>query len=40
MEDAMVINHASLDRGFAHGQVYKTEYIDLTAISNAKPGVI
>lgn len=29
MEDAMVINKAALDRGFAHGQIYKTEVIDL-----------
>ena len=25
MEDAMIINKASLERGFAHGQIYKTE---------------
>ena len=25
MEDAMIINKGSLERGFAHGQVYKTE---------------
>ena len=25
MEDAMIISKGSLDRGFAHGQVYKTE---------------
>eukprot|EP00127_Corallochytrium_limacisporum_P003379 Clim_evm7s149 gene=Clim_evmTU7s149 len=30
MEDAMIINKASYDRGFAHGIVYKTEFIDLT----------
>ncbi|XP_071812043.1 DNA-directed RNA polymerase I subunit RPA2-like isoform X2 [Apostichopus japonicus] len=29
MEDAMVLNKAALDRGFAHGQIYKTEVIDL-----------
>lgn len=29
MEDAMVINRGSLQRGFAHGQVYKSEFIDL-----------
>ena len=25
MEDAMIINKGSYDRGFAHGSVYKTE---------------
>ena len=25
----MIINKASLDRGFAHGTIYKTEEIDL-----------
>ena len=40
MEDAIVINRASLDRGFAHGQIYKTEFIDLEALPNAKPGVL
>ncbi|KAM9316988.1 LOW QUALITY PROTEIN: DNA-directed RNA polymerase I subunit RPA2 [Gastrophryne carolinensis] len=29
MEDAMVLNKASWERGFAHGSVYKTEFIDL-----------
>lgn len=33
MEDAMVINRSSLQRGFAHGQVYKTEFVDLKAVS-------
>lgn len=32
MEDAMVINRGSLQRGFAHGQVYKSELIDLKEI--------
>lgn len=32
MEDAMVINRGSLQRGFAHGQVYKSETIDLKEI--------
>uniref|UniRef100_T1J3J6 DNA-directed RNA polymerase subunit beta n=1 Tax=Strigamia maritima TaxID=126957 RepID=T1J3J6_STRMM len=30
MEDAMVINKASIDRGFARGTIYKSEFIDLT----------
>nr|CAD7596147.1 unnamed protein product [Timema genevievae] len=29
MEDAMIINKASFERGFAHGSVYKSEIIDL-----------
>ncbi|MGH0131111.1 UNVERIFIED_CONTAM: hypothetical protein FKN15_041994 [Acipenser sinensis] len=29
MEDAMIVNKASWERGFAHGSVYKTELIDL-----------
>ncbi|XP_053567930.1 DNA-directed RNA polymerase I subunit RPA2 [Bombina bombina] len=29
MEDAMVLNKASWERGFAHGSVYKTDVIDL-----------
>nr|KAF6448392.1 RNA polymerase I subunit B [Rousettus aegyptiacus] len=30
MEDAMVVSKASWERGFAHGSVYKSEFIDLT----------
>uniref|UniRef100_A0A8C6WC10 DNA-directed RNA polymerase subunit beta n=1 Tax=Nannospalax galili TaxID=1026970 RepID=A0A8C6WC10_NANGA len=30
MEDAMIVNKASWERGFAHGSVYKTEFIDLS----------
>merc|ERR1712078_409327 len=29
MEDAMIINRASMDRGFKHGTVYKTESLDI-----------
>ncbi|XP_036402565.1 DNA-directed RNA polymerase I subunit RPA2 [Megalops cyprinoides] len=29
MEDAMILNKASWERGFAHGCVYKTELVDL-----------
>ena len=29
MEDAMIINRSSLDRGFAHGALIKTETVDL-----------
>uniref|UniRef100_A0A8C6CE45 DNA-directed RNA polymerase n=1 Tax=Monodon monoceros TaxID=40151 RepID=A0A8C6CE45_MONMO len=30
MEDAMIVNKASWERGFAHGSVYKSECIDLS----------
>ncbi|XP_069811491.1 DNA-directed RNA polymerase I subunit RPA2 [Dendropsophus ebraccatus] len=30
MEDAMILNKSSWERGFAHGSVYKTEFIDLS----------
>ncbi|XP_023573130.1 DNA-directed RNA polymerase I subunit RPA2 [Octodon degus] len=30
MEDAMIVNKASWERGFAHGSVYKTEFINLS----------
>ncbi|KAL4563574.1 hypothetical protein LXL04_027617 [Taraxacum kok-saghyz] len=30
MEDAMVLNKSSVDRGFAHGHIYQTESIDLS----------
>lgn len=29
MEDAMIINKSSLERGFAHGSIYKSELIEL-----------
>lgn len=29
MEDAMVINKSSYERGFGHGTIYKSEFIDL-----------
>ncbi|KAF7997189.1 hypothetical protein HCN44_005466 [Aphidius gifuensis] len=29
MEDAMIINKASYDRGFAHGMIYKSEFVRL-----------
>ncbi|XP_076461526.1 DNA-directed RNA polymerase I subunit RPA2-like [Babylonia areolata] len=32
MEDAMIINKASYERGLAHGCVYKSQVVDLTAI--------
>lgn len=30
MEDAMIVNKSSFERGFAHASVYKTEVVDLT----------
>ncbi|GMH37284.1 hypothetical protein BSKO_05157 [Bryopsis sp. KO-2023] len=30
MEDAMILNRSSVDRGFAHGSVYKTEQVFMT----------
>lgn len=33
MEDAMVINRGALQRGFAHGQVYKSEFIDVKELA-------
>lgn len=29
MEDAMIINKAAYDRGFAYGTIYKSEFVDL-----------
>ena len=38
MEDAMIINRASLDRGFAYGTVYKSYFVDLfTVVGGRKP---
>ncbi|KAI3709939.1 hypothetical protein L2E82_39709 [Cichorium intybus] len=34
MEDAMVLNKSSVDRGFAHGHIYQTESIDLADEKN------
>lgn len=32
MEDAMIINKSSFERGFGHGYVYKTEVVDLREV--------
>jgi DNA-directed RNA polymerase beta subunit len=29
MEDAMILNKSSVERGFAHAYLYKTETVDL-----------
>ncbi|XP_039252285.2 DNA-directed RNA polymerase I subunit RPA2-like [Styela clava] len=34
MEDAMILNKASFDRGFAYGSIYKGDLIDLVKIVN------
>ncbi|XP_061680071.1 DNA-directed RNA polymerase I subunit RPA2 [Syngnathoides biaculeatus] len=46
MEDAMIVNKSSWERGFAHGCIYKTEMVDLalrargqdSVVFGAKPG--
>ncbi|XP_064598141.1 LOW QUALITY PROTEIN: DNA-directed RNA polymerase I subunit RPA2-like [Liolophura sinensis] len=42
MEDAMCLNKASYERGFAHGVIYKSEFIDLNGkvslVFGCKPG--
>ena len=35
MEDAMVINKGSFQRGFCHASVYKTEIIDLCKVQGS-----
>lgn len=40
MEDAMVVNKASLERGFAHGTVYSTEILDLNERSRSVGSMI
>ena len=34
MEDALIINKASYERGFASGMIYKSEFIELELVSN------
>ncbi|XP_070550165.1 DNA-directed RNA polymerase I subunit RPA2-like [Ptychodera flava] len=36
MEDAMILNKASYERGFAHGTIYKTEEVDLKKVTGDK----
>lgn len=33
MEDAMIINKSAYERGFAHGSIYKSEFVQLTGDS-------
>ncbi|XP_053477690.1 DNA-directed RNA polymerase I subunit RPA2 [Ictalurus furcatus] len=40
MEDAMIVNKSSWERGFAHGSVYKTEIVDLSEKVKGEDGVV
>ncbi|CAM6092481.1 unnamed protein product [Calypogeia fissa] len=40
MEDAMILNKSSMERGLCHGQVYKTETIDLTKLRRKGDGIV
>ncbi|KAJ1905596.1 hypothetical protein LPJ81_001838 [Coemansia sp. IMI 209127] len=35
MEDAMILNKSSFERGFGYGSIYKTEYIDLSKFNKS-----
>jgi DNA-directed RNA polymerase I subunit RPA2 len=39
MEDAMIINKSSLERGFGHGCIYKSKYIDLSDLKVRGQGI-
>lgn len=34
MEDAMIINKMALERGFAHGSIFKTELVETKVYYN------
>ena len=40
MEDAMVINRGSLQRGIAYGTVYKSEFVDLKEVVSRSTAVM
>ncbi|XP_051928915.1 DNA-directed RNA polymerase I subunit RPA2 isoform X2 [Hippocampus zosterae] len=40
MEDAMIVNKSSWERGFAHGCIYKTEMVDLAKQARGQDGVV
>ncbi|KAM9365251.1 DNA-directed RNA polymerase I subunit RPA2 [Pholidichthys leucotaenia] len=40
MEDAMIVNKSSWERGFAHGSIYKTELVDLAVKVKGEDGVV
>jgi DNA-directed RNA polymerase I subunit RPA2 len=35
MEDALILNKSSVERGFAHGTVYKSQVVDLKSVPGA-----
>lgn len=36
MEDAIILNKSSVERGFKHGSIYKTEVVNLRVIAGDK----
>eukprot|EP00058_Branchiostoma_floridae_P014006 XP_002599494.1 hypothetical protein BRAFLDRAFT_223894 [Branchiostoma floridae] len=40
MEDAMILNKSSLERGFGHGTIYKTEIISLRDLAQSARGPV
>ncbi|XP_024524228.1 DNA-directed RNA polymerase I subunit 2 [Selaginella moellendorffii] len=40
MEDAMIMNKSSMERGLAHGQIYKTEHVDLSLLQKKSDGIV
>uniref|UniRef100_A0A1A8I9F1 DNA-directed RNA polymerase subunit beta n=1 Tax=Nothobranchius kuhntae TaxID=321403 RepID=A0A1A8I9F1_NOTKU len=40
MEDAMIVNKSSWERGFAHGSIYKTELVDLAEKVKGEDSVV
>lgn len=36
MEDAMILNKSTLERGFAHGSIYKSHIVDLKLVKGDK----
>uniref|UniRef100_A0A3Q3GCL8 DNA-directed RNA polymerase subunit beta n=1 Tax=Kryptolebias marmoratus TaxID=37003 RepID=A0A3Q3GCL8_KRYMA len=40
MEDAMIVNKSSWERGFAHGSIYKTELVDLAVKVRGEDSVV
>ncbi|KAH9310677.1 hypothetical protein KI387_025712, partial [Taxus chinensis] len=40
MEDAMILNKSSVERGMCHGQIYQTETIDLTEKQERHDGIL
>ncbi|BBN05770.1 DNA-directed RNA polymerase I subunit RPA2 [Marchantia polymorpha subsp. ruderalis] len=40
MEDAMILNKSAVERGMFHGQIYKTETIDLTRMRRKGDGIV